>query len=195
MVERTPVMVSSFTARGVALAGLLVAAMSSGCVRFGGAVIGGDGAVDSGSTEPDVVGGDSPQPIDADALDASAPDVPSVDVPLPDVPLPDVPLPDAPEASAPDVPAVDLPLVDAPVRCVQNDDCADPVRPLCNASTGRCVGCLSSPDTCPLRRYCETATETCLDGCLDDRDCAPIGSVDAGSAPLHCDLARHACVE
>lgn len=189
MVERTLVMVSSFTARGVALAGLLVAAMSSGCVRFGGAVIGGDGAVDSASPEPDVVSEDTPPPVDAGALDADA------DASAPDVPTPDAPLPDAPEASAPDVPAVDLPPVDAPVACVQNDDCADPLRPLCNASTGRCVGCLSSPDTCPLRRYCEATTETCLDGCLDDRDCAPIGSVDAGSRPLHCDLARHACVE
>ena len=185
-------MVSSFRARGVALAGLLVAAMSNGCVRFGAAVIGGDGAVDTSSSKPDVVSEDTPDLVDASAPDA---DASAPDAPVPDVPLLDVPLPDEPEASAPDVPEVDLPPVDAPSVCVQNDDCADPSRPLCNASTGRCVGCLSAPDTCPLRRYCDTATETCLDGCLDDRDCAPIGPVDAGSRPTHCDLARHACVE
>jgi hypothetical protein len=188
-------MVSSFTARGVALAGLLVAAMSNGCVRFGSAVIGGDGAVDSASSALDVASDDTPDRADASALDAPLPDAPLPDAPLPDAPLPDAPLPDAPEAAAPDVPVVDAPPVDAPAGCVQNDDCADPLRPLCNASTGRCVGCLSSPDTCPLRRYCDATTETCLNGCLDDRDCAPIGSADAGSRPSRCDLARHACVE
>nr|MBK7064872.1 hypothetical protein [Deltaproteobacteria bacterium] len=182
-------MVSSFTARGIALAGLL-AAMCNGCVRFGVAVIGGDGAVDSAPA--DAASADSPDGSDVSALDAGEPDASEPDASALDA---DAGEPDAAEASLPDVAPLDAPSLDAPVRCVQNDDCADPGRPLCNVTTGRCVGCLSSPDTCPLRRYCDTATETCQDGCLDDRDCAPVGGGDAGSLPRRCDPVRHTCGE
>jgi len=182
-------MVSSFTARGIALAGLL-AAMCNGCVRFGVAVIGGDGAVDSAPA--DAASADSPDGSDVSALDAGEPNASEPDASALDA---DAGEPDAAEASLPDVAPLDAPSLDAPVRCVQNDDCADPGRPLCNVTTGRCVGCLSSPDTCPLRRYCDTATETCQDGCLDDRDCATVGGGDAGSLPRRCDPVRHTCGE
>ena len=183
-------MVSSVTTRGALLVGLLAAALSQGCVRFGAAVVGGDGAV----VDVDVFEAPAVDSLDVAALDASAasdaPDVPAADLPATDVPAPDVPAADVP---ATDVPATDVPAVDAPSGCVQNDDCADPRRPLCDVATGRCVGCLSSPDTCPLRRFCDTTTETCQDGCLDDRDCAPMGNADAGGLPRRCDVVRHTC--
>ncbi|MDO9022136.1 MAG: hypothetical protein Q7V43_34735, partial [Myxococcales bacterium] len=164
-------MVSSVTTRGAVLAGLLAAALSQGCVRFGAAVVGGDGSIDVLDV-PDVPVADA---LDADALDADATDVPATDLP------------------ATDLPATDVPATDAPPGCVQNDDCADPRRPLCDVATGRCVGCLTSPDTCPIRRFCDTTTETCQDGCLDDRDCAPMGNADAGPLPRRCDVVRHTC--
>ncbi len=158
---------SSLTTRGVALAGLLAAAMGAGCIRFGAAVVGGDAAPDT--AREDVSGEGT-----ATASDAS----------------------DAPLLDHPGVPVTDVPLVlDAPWICVQNDDCVDSARPFCDVSAGRCVGCLTSPDTCPIRRFCDAITSTCRDGCLADRDCVPTDSADAGVPPRRCDRVRHICGE
>ncbi len=166
-------MVSSLTARGIALAGLLVVTMSGGCVRFGAAVIGGTGS-DAAPTTDGAPVDDLADVVDAGSLDA---DVTAIDVPVADLVEVDVP---------------DVASVDAGPRCRQNDDCTDPLRALCDVATGRCLGCLASPDTCPLGRFCD-ATETCQLGCRADGDCAIPGVADAGPSPRRCDLVRHTC--
>lgn len=149
-------MVASITRQGVVLAGILASA-SMGCLRFGAPVVGSER--DRDATASDV----------ADERDAAV----SIDL------GPDSPdAPDAPDAIAPaDVPTA----ADAVVRCAQNDDCIDPARALCEVSTGRCVGCLTAPDTCPLGRFCAAATQACQDGCREDRDCLDGGTCAAGA--------------
>lgn len=94
-----------------------------------------------------------------------------------------------------DVAAGDVGVDVAPFRCVANGDCADGGSgSVCDVSSGRCVECVASADTCPAGRYCVEATQQCADGCRNDEGCAP-GASDGGVAgAARCNVATHACV-
>ena len=89
---------------------------------------------------------------------------------------------------------------DALARCASDDECAraSADRPVCEASTGRCVACSPARDTCGAGRYC-AADNTCAAGCNSDQGCAGAGSDggvgDAGPGSGRCDLASHSCVQ
>jgi hypothetical protein len=71
---------------------------------------------------------------------------------------------DGPDAAA-DVPP------DAPTGCTKNEDCTDLAAPVCERSTGKCVGCLVSDTDCKgTDHVCDPATKTCV-GCLTSQDC------------------------
>jgi hypothetical protein len=118
-----------------------------------------------------VVGGiradaSGPNDVAADvALDAGGIDAVTVDAP--DVSLPDV-------VDAPPPP-------DVPMGCRADNDCAaQAMTPVCDTGTGRCVGCVTSRDTCAVGFYCDPMTLTCAAGCDADGDCAPAGPVPDG---------------
>ncbi|MBI5531636.1 MAG: choice-of-anchor L domain-containing protein [Deltaproteobacteria bacterium] len=72
--------------------------------------------------------------------------------------------------------------------CTSNTECqADPANPVCNTSTGKCVGCLPTDDTCGSGKYCDPATNTCATGCASDTACA------SDAAVMYCDLTTHKC--
>ncbi len=98
------------------------------------------------------------------------------------------------DLGAPDV--TDAP----PARCTSNDDCARSPEDqrVCDVSTGRCVGCVASNDTCPADRHCDSASSTCVAGCRNDDGCrgaADGGVVDGGVTLSRCDTAAHSCVQ
>ncbi len=62
---------------------------------------------------------------------------------------------------------------------------------VCDVTTGRCVECVASRDTCPADRHCDATSSRCLPGCRADEGCA--GS--DGGASLRCDTATRTCVE
>ena len=76
--------------------------------------------------------------------------------------------------------------------CHTNADCVnDPAGPICDGSTGACVGCIPSNDPaldCGVGAWCVPNVQQCQAGCSGDQDCPPNGQ------PLVCDLASHACV-
>lgn len=74
-----------------------------------------------------------------------------------------------------------------PSGCTQNGDCTgDPGGPVCDPTTGNCVGCLGASD-CPSGQYCDTATQKCGAGCDETSDCA---------APTpKCDTTTNQCAE
>ncbi len=80
-------------------------------------------------------------------------------------------------------------------RCVTNGDCADSGSgTACDTTTGRCVECVATADTCPAGRYCVESTQRCAAGCRNDDGC--VGAVGDGgvAAAGRCDVATHACV-
>ncbi len=89
---------------------------------------------------------------------------------------------------------------DAPSRCAADEDCARASvgLPVCDTSTGRCVACIPTRDTCGAGRYCATEN-TCAPGCGSDQACtaaaADGGTIDGGVSAGRCDLASHACVQ
>jgi hypothetical protein len=112
---------------------------------------------------------------------------------------PDVPLtadvPDVPRT--PDVP--DVPPPDVPMGCRDDNACAaNPMTPVCDLATGRCVGCALDRDTCPRGAYCDPMTRTCAAGCDTDSDCAPLTPTPDGgvaSRETRCETRTRACVE
>ena len=74
--------------------------------------------------------------------------------------------------------------IDAPAICKGNNDCISPL--LCDKTSGKCVAELncSADGDCASGKYCDTADETCKDGCR-------VGSCPAGKT---CDLESRACV-
>jgi hypothetical protein len=54
--------------------------------------------------------------------------------------------------------------------------------------------CTPASDTCPMGQYCAPSMNDCVPGCRNDMDCAGMGSPDAGSAPLRCEVTTHTCV-
>lgn len=72
---------------------------------------------------------------------------------------------------------------DAPVdggnACKTNADCtATPATPVCEPTSGNCVECLPTDDTCPAGTYCKGTT--CTIGCTADTDCVPQGGGGTG---------------
>ncbi|MBK6534095.1 MAG: hypothetical protein IPF99_32365 [Deltaproteobacteria bacterium] len=106
---------------------------------------------------------------------------------------------DVPSIDVADVPAadvVDVPPVDVPFRCTDNASCAGNAGgAVCDATTGQCVQCLASADTCPAGSYCVAGSNRCAAGCRNDEGCAA-GVGDAGMASgRRCDVSTRACVE
>jgi len=61
---------------------------------------------------------------------------------------------------------------DVPVGCTRNEECSsDAGAPVCETSTGKCVGCLVSDTDCKgTDHVCDPSTKTCV-GCLTSQDC------------------------
>ncbi|MEI8255303.1 MAG: hypothetical protein WCJ30_06470, partial [Deltaproteobacteria bacterium] len=101
--------------------------------------------------------------------------------------------------------ARDVPTVDARTSCRSAADCAgDPAGAVCDLSTGRCVSCLPSEDTCPAGQHCDPSTSACADGCHSDDGCAVAASEDGGVSDARgdgglgsrvCDTIGHRCVQ
>jgi len=70
--------------------------------------------------------------------------------------------------------------------CTQDADCGG-ATPACDTTTGVCVACTPTDDTCPIGHYCE-ATNTCVVGCRSAADCA----TDGGAST--CQTSTHECV-
>ncbi|MBI5516217.1 MAG: hypothetical protein HY909_20700, partial [Deltaproteobacteria bacterium] len=141
---------------------------------------------------------------------SAVPDAPAADTAA-DTPTPDTAPPDAGPDAALDAPrdaamdALDTApetaqdtatdTAEAPFRCGADGDCRGrPEGEVCDGTTGRCVPCLTTRDTCGAGRYCDGAAGRCADGCADDRGCAAAGA-DGGALPRRCDTPRHACVD
>ncbi|MDB4931790.1 MAG: hypothetical protein JWM10_4274, partial [Myxococcaceae bacterium] len=101
---------------------------------------------------------------------------------------------------APDVPAAP----DVPSGCRADGDCAGNEMGLrvCDASSGRCVACLPSRDTCPSDQHCAAGTNVCVAGCHDDQGCAVASGADAGAVDGglggdrgRCNAATNTCVQ
>jgi len=92
---------------------------------------------------------------------------------------------------------------DAPSGCTSSAACVgNPSGPVCDVSTGRCVRCLPSDDTCPVGQRCDPMMFLCVDGCRNDEGCAlnatpDAGAVggDAGVPRVVCDTQTNRCVE
>ena len=118
--------------------------------------------------------------------------------------------PDA-AVSAMDRPVVDVATMDTPdvpFRCTTDASCAGNAGgAVCDTTSGRCVECLATADTCPAGAYCVAATNRCAPGCRNDDGCAPgVGDAGVGSdaasgadgggpAGRHCNVATRACLE
>lgn len=71
--------------------------------------------------------------------------------------------------------------------CTDDASCGDTKYPKCVA--GKCVECVTSPDSCPVGSYC-LPTNECAPGCKASSECATLSP----TAPL-CNATRHQCVE
>ncbi len=109
---------------------------------------------------------------------------------------------DAPVESAMDA-LVDT-SVDVPFRCMTAADCmGSPMGPACDTTTGRCVGCVTTPDSCATSQHCDPASQSCVAGCRTDDGCTgasadggtPVDASDGGALALVCDTSTHACVQ
>jgi Stigma-specific protein, Stig1 len=80
-------------------------------------------------------------------------------------------------------------------RCLSNAECTDAAARVCDVTSGRCVQCTPSNDTCPRGQYCNATTLQCADGCRNDDDCVLPSSGDGGADPRrYCDIGRHVCL-
>ena len=103
------------------------------------------------------------------------------------------------DAGSPDV---GMDVADVPFRCTSNAACmGNAGGAVCDVSSGRCVQCVATADTCPAGAYCDGAMNRCVPGCRDDDGCAPgvVGDagVSDGGTPRggRCNVATRACVE
>ncbi len=86
----------------------------------------------------------------------------------------------------------DAPIDTGPPRCTSNGDC--PGR-ACDVTTGMCVECVVTDDTCPADRHCDGASHTCVVGCRSDDGCRVASSDGGTTGPAQrCDTTRHECV-
>jgi hypothetical protein len=91
--------------------------------------------------------------------------------------------------AAPDTGPADVP----PTPCTSDTDCASRGGGVCDTTSGRCVTCTSSNDTCRADQHCDPMTFECVPGCRADEGCA---STDGGRPRAsRCDTAAHTCVE
>nr|MBK7066715.1 hypothetical protein [Deltaproteobacteria bacterium] len=93
---------------------------------------------------------------------------------------------------------------DVATGCRTDPDCAGNAMGLrvCDATSGRCVACLPSRDTCPSDQHCAAGTNVCVAGCHDDQGCLVTSGADAGAADgglgserSRCNVATHSCVQ
>ncbi len=89
--------------------------------------------------------------------------------------------------------------MDTQHRCGSNADCAgNPSGTACDTSSGACVQCVPTADTCPAAQHCDGASHACVAGCQNDTGCAGAlgdGGTDGGVSGTRCDTAAHACVQ
>jgi hypothetical protein len=72
------------------------------------------------------------------------------------------------------------------LSCSTSAQCAtNEVNKLCDATTGKCVGCLPGSDTCGQGQYCNPSSKQCAAGCKADADCS--------GEKAHCDPGVHVC--
>lgn len=123
-----------------------------------------------------------PTPIDArsDVVDVSLPDLQDTGIDA----VADIGVDLPPEAAPPDVFDAQP---EVPSRCTTDADCAGmPGMHACDIPSGRCVGCNTTPDTCPAEQHCDGMSRTCVAGCRSDEGC---------TAPnARCMLSAHRCV-
>ncbi len=109
-----------------------------------------------------------------------------------------------------DTPSMDVAMdtPDVPFRCTTNASCAGNVGgAVCDTTSGRCVECVATADTCPAGAYCVASTNRCAAGCRNDDGCAPGVGADGGvrsdaagggdpgaAAGRHCNVATRSCV-
>lgn len=75
-----------------------------------------------------------------------------------------------------------------PQACVGDADClSSPIGPVCDVSTGECVGCLPGVTMCGPGKYCDATTKQCSIGCGQDADCSGLNPI--------CDTTTKTCVE
>ncbi len=80
-----------------------------------------------------------------------------------------------------------------PPRCTGDGDCVgNSGGPVCDVSSGMCIGCRTSPDSCPASQHCDGASMRCVAGCRADEGCM---TGDAGTGGLRCETTSHACVQ
>ncbi|MEZ4407922.1 MAG: hypothetical protein R3A52_15820 [Polyangiales bacterium] len=82
--------------------------------------------------------------------------------------------------------------------CRSNEDCRGNEFGffICEQSSGQCVECSPSNDTCPADQHCDPRTFRCVRGCRADEGCATPGE-DGGvtvNPDLHCNPEAHTCV-
>ncbi|MBI5518342.1 MAG: hypothetical protein HY909_31515 [Deltaproteobacteria bacterium] len=148
---------------------------------------GSGGVVDTPDTGALDAAGDRPPDVTMDRPEDRGP-------PLDTQTATDATLDAPPEAQSPDTPEV-------PSRCGSSADCrGNPAGEACDVTSGRCVGCVPSMDTCPASQHCDGATLRCVPGCRADEGCpeGDAGVPSDGSAlgrRARCDAVSHACVE
>ena len=165
------------------LALLCVAALvGGGCL--GSSVVGGpaeDGGADGGARDASRDGAfDAPDSADvtADATDAG---------------------------TAGDGATADAGGADAAPMCTSNAGCADNEfgQNTCDLTTGRCVRCTMTADTCAAGEYCNPTSNTCVRGCRNDDACrgsaADGGVADGGDGGFvsggRCNPTTRTCVD
>lgn len=94
---------------------------------------------------------------------------------------------DTTDTDTPDT-ATDTLVDTAAPKCTTSAACADSGKGgVCDTTTGACVECTPSEDTCGPGKFCVAATKTCASGCTADSSCLD------PSKPK-CDTASHICV-
>jgi len=88
---------------------------------------------------------------------------------------------------------MDVPMDMGPSRCTADGDClGNAAGPVCDVASGRCIGCRTSPDSCPADQHCDGASARCVAGCRADEGCR---TGDAGTGGQRCDITTHSCVQ
>jgi hypothetical protein len=91
----------------------------------------------------------------------------------------------------------DVVSTDTSTRCTGAADCrTDPMLSVCDVTTGQCVQCVATSDTCPAAQHCNATTQRCEAGCRNDDGCTAVMGSDAGmAARTRCDVVAHRCVD
>jgi hypothetical protein len=90
---------------------------------------------------------------------------------------------------------------DVPPMCTSNAQCGDNEfgQHVCDVTTGRCVRCTTTDDSCAAGEYCNAGSNTCVRGCRNDDACrsATDGGVADGGAVSggRCNPMTRTCVD